>query len=202
MQKLMKQSLVLIVAVLTAAACSKVPKEAFWNRGQPESLLDVSSEVVNVSLGSPKAIDQLTDWVNQDQPSRAELYCLESSPMCAEAKGVLEQFGVPVMFVAASDNTVALVYERVLARDCENRFIDNNINPYNMNYPTFGCSVSSNIVQHVSDKQQFVSPALSDSRDAEKTVQVYRRYEEPPLPGSEETREKTSLLEDIRGGSR
>ena len=178
-------------------ACSQVPKEAYFNRGTPESLLDVSSEVVNVSLSSDRSIDDLVGWVNQDQPSRAEITCLESDPVCQQAQRTLERFGVPASYTPAADNNVTLVYERVLARDCENRYIDNHINPYNMNHPTFGCSVASNMVQMVSDKQQFVSPALSDYPDAEKAAQVYDSYRKGPVSkGGEQN--KDSLLDDIQ----
>jgi hypothetical protein len=176
----MKKVFPIIAFSLLLAGCAIVPREVAFNRGTPESLLDVSSEVVNVSLTGRSSVDEVVDWVNQDQPTRAELYCMDGDATCAEAERVLGQFGVPVVHVASSDNTVALVYERVLARDCENRYIDNANNPYNWNHPTFGCSVASNSVQMVSDKRQFVSPALTDYRDGEKSVQTYQMYMKPP----------------------
>lgn len=167
-----------MLAVL-ATGCKEIPKETYFSRGAPESLLDVSSEVVNVQLGEPDSIDQLTEWVNQDQPTRAELYCMQEDKTCKMAGKVLDKFGIPVLYVAAADNNVSLVYERILARDCENRYIDNRINPYELNHPTFGCSVASNIVQHVGDKHQFVSPALMDYADGPKTVQNVDAYAQP-----------------------
>lgn len=169
-----------LTSLFALAACSTIPKEAYFQRGTPESLLDASSEVINIRLESENSVNDVTDWVNKDQPTRAELYCLESDRICTHARRALEQFGVPVSFAPAADNRVALVYERVLARDCENRYIDNSINPYNLNHPTFGCSVAANIVQHVSDKAQFTAPALMDQADAEKAAQVYDRYRLPP----------------------
>ncbi len=160
-------------------ACSTVPPGAYFERGTPESLLDVSSEVVNLSVASEEALDELAEWVNQDQPTRAELYCLDTDPYCAAAQEVLDLYGVPTMYVLAADNSVSLVYERVLARDCENRYIDNHINPYHLNHPTFGCSVAANMVQSVSEKHQFVSPNLMDYPDARKAVQNYQTYSQP-----------------------
>ena len=188
-----------LAALSLMAACSQIPKEAYFARGTPESLLDASSEVINIRLESARSVNDVSDWINKDQPTRAELYCLESDRICSNARGVLEQFGVPVNFVAAADNRVTLVYERVLARDCENRYIDNSINPYNLNHPTFGCSVASNIVQHVSDKAQFTAPALMDYPDAEKAVQAYGRYLEPPQT-TQVTGSGTSLLDNVQGG--
>lgn len=188
----------LLASVLLLSACSEIPKEAYFNRGSPESLLDASSEIINIRLESDRSVDEVVDWVNKDQPTRAELYCLESDRTCGQARTALEQFGVPVSFMAAADNRVSLIYERVLARDCENRYIDNMVNPYNLNHPTFGCSIASNIVQHVSDKAQFTAPALMDPADAEKAAQVYDRYRQPP-PSGEQSNDQ-SVLDQVRTG--
>ena len=166
----------LFVVLLAVTGCSEIPKEAYFNRGSPETLLDVSSEVVNLQLSDMNSVSEVADWVNQDQPTRAELYCMDGDPVCMHAQQVLYQFDVPLLFVATADNMVTLVYERVLARDCENRFIDNTINPYNMNHPTFGCSMASNMVQMVTDKQQFISPALLDYADGAKVKQSMDGY--------------------------
>ena len=59
-------------------------------------------------------------------------------------------------------------------------FIDNRDNPHNLNHPTFGCSIAANIVQHVSDKQQFVNPDIMSVPDAKKAVQAAQRAQERP----------------------
>ena len=191
----MKKTFGIACSVLLLSGCSTMPPEAYFERGTPESLLDVSSEVVNLSIETEFALDELTNWINQDQPSRAELYCVESDMRCSAAQEVLDLFGVPSMYVPSGENMVSLVYERVLARDCENRYIDNSINPYNLNHPTFGCSVAVNMVQMVSDKHQFVRPSLLDYQDAVKGIQVYENYLEPPdLPDNQGLED--SLLEE------
>ncbi len=167
----MRHMLFALAIVVVLTGCNRIQPEVYYNRGTPESLLDVSSEVVNVALESESSIDELTNWVNMDQPTRAEVYCIQDDPVCRKANKVLEKFGVPVLYVSAGDSNVSLVYERVLARDCENRYIDNRINPYDLNHPTFGCSLASNMVMHVSDKQQFVSPPLMDYQDGTRAVQ-------------------------------
>lgn len=178
---MMKRTVIALTALIGAASCTELPPETYFNRG-PEALLDASSELVNVTLAGEVSIDELADWVNQDQPSRAEVYCLESDPVCMRALEVLDQFAVPIEYIPAPDNNVMLIYERVIARDCENRFITNHVNPYNLNHTTFGCSYSANIVQMVSDKQQFVNPNLTDLQDGEKAVQIYKAYLTPPEP--------------------
>lgn len=175
----MKKTYAIAALSLLAAGCNEIPPETYFNRGSPESLLDMSSEVVNVRLDSPASLGELTNWIDQDQPSRAELSCMQGDPLCSQAEETLAQFGVPAQMLPSPDNSVTLYYERVLARDCENRYIDNRINPYNLNHPTFGCSTAANMVQMISDKRQITAPNLTDYADGEKAVQTYGDYMKP-----------------------
>jgi hypothetical protein len=174
-------SLIILAGLLVATTgCNLLgPRGTDWSsRGAPERLLDVSSEVVNLGVKSGKEVDDLSQWVNRDQPTRAELYCAEGELNCREAKQVLDLYGVPTLMVPSNAGTVTLVYERVLARDCDQRFVDAQDLWYNEHHPAFGCSISANIVQHVTQKQQFVSPNLSDFRDAEAATGSYNRYQQ------------------------
>jgi hypothetical protein len=177
----MNKKNLLITAGLVAAlaACSQIPKEAYYSRGEPESLIDKSSEVINLKIQSPASVDEITNWLNKDQPTRAELKCSETDDLCSEVQSVLHQFGVPVRYSPTPENSVALIYERIQARDCESRYIDNMINPYNLNHPTFGCTIAVNSVQMVADKRVFVDPALMGESDAAKVVQAYGFYGQP-----------------------
>jgi len=162
--------------MLLLSACSEIPAGAYFNRGTPESLLDVSSEAVSAPIDSEMAIDSLIDWIEEDQPSSAELYCYQEDIFCAAAEEVMNLYGVDYEIVSSPEAVVNLMYERVLARDCENRYIDNSVNPYNMNHPTFGCSVASNMVQMVTDKQQFIKPELSAYPDTRRVLNSYNDY--------------------------
>lgn len=189
------RTVALLSLVLLVTACVGKPNDhAYYNRGGPEALLDVSSEVVNLSVAGPMELSQLSAWVEQDQPSRAELYCSAGEPRCNEARKVLELHGVPVMQVPSMDNTVALVYERILARDCNQRFIDNHNNNWNAPYGSFGCSMSANIVQQVSDKQQFVNPNLTDLPPATGAVATYGRAYAPKQVSQEPQGIKESVV--------
>jgi hypothetical protein len=172
----MVRSFFLLSGCVVLAACSTIPNEAYFNRGTPESLLDRSSEVVSLPVKTSLQVNELSSWVNRDQPTRAELYCNASNPQCQDAKETLSLFGVPTTTVPSVQSTVTLVYERTLARDCEQRYIDNRINPYNLNHPTFGCATAANMVQQISDKQQILNPHMMDNHDASKAVQSYRKY--------------------------
>jgi hypothetical protein len=175
----MRKTFIVATSLVMLSACSEIPLSAHFNRGSPESLLDVSSETVTVSLDSPSALSELTGWINNDQPTRADLYCTQSDPACYQAEQVLQQFGVPAVVTPAADNTVVLAYDRLQARDCENRYINNAINPYNLPHPTFGCSIAANMVQMVGDKRQFTNPSLLDFHDGDVAAQVYRGYLTP-----------------------
>jgi hypothetical protein len=166
----------IVVAALTLTACYRPVDSSFYNRGGPESRLDLSSEVVNLSVAGPQEVAQLTHWIEQDEPSRAELYCNGGEPQCDYARKTLDAHGVAVMMVPSFDNSVALVYERILARDCNPRYYDNaRHNNYGTNHAAFGCSISANIVQHVSDKQELVNPAIQDPARATGAVTAYDR---------------------------
>ena len=165
-----------ITLALILSACSEIPPSAYSNRGGPESLIDVSSEIVNLDIGSEQTVDELMMWIEQDHPSRAEVYCIEATRTCQGVLDMMELFGVPHQYIPSAENMATLVYERVLARDCSHRYIDNSVNPYHLNHPAFGCSIAANMVQMATDKQQFVRPNLLDKMDAKKAIQGYRNY--------------------------
>ncbi|MBY0355885.1 MAG: hypothetical protein K2Q12_09200 [Rickettsiales bacterium] len=171
-----------LVALLSA--CSTIPTAAHFNHGAPESLLDVSSEVVSVDMVSEQSLDEVVNWIETDQPSRAELNCFEGDPLCDKAEQTLQLYGLEYQINPSEKTEVLLMYERVVTRDCEPRYIDNSVNPYNLYSPTLGCSVASNIVQMVTDKRQFVSPTLLDYSDAASTIRAYNQYINPPVEES------------------
>lgn len=175
----LKITLILALGLLALGACQRPPDSAFNNRGGPESLIDVSSEVVNLSIAGPKEIAELSQWIERDPPTRAELYCAAGELYCAEARKALQLKAIPVLPVGSGDHTVTLVYERILARDCNPRFVEVTHDEYNAPSPSYGCAIAANIVQHVSDKQQFVSPALSDNPGAGGAISAFNRANAP-----------------------
>jgi hypothetical protein len=175
------QFLLISCLALSLSGCAaNIPPQAYANRGTPESLLDVSSEVVTVELASDESLGELTQWVEGDQPTRAEIRCTEGDVRCDQAEQTLSLYNVQAERVPSSSSQVDLIYERVIAHDCENRYIDNRINPYNMNHPAFGCSMASNMIQMVSDRQQFVNPSLLglyDGKTAYKNMKSYQNFD-------------------------
>jgi len=177
-KKTMKIALMATIATVVVG-CSTIPNEAYYLRGDPEGLLDQSSEVVNFELNDYSSLDELHNWIRDDQPTRAELHCYEGDSTCSEAEQILKQYGVSAAFVPSGDQLVTLIYERVMARDCENRYIENGVNPYNLAHPSYGCSTASNINQMVADKRQFTAPALLGLPDAERSERVMDGYRQP-----------------------
>jgi hypothetical protein len=168
-------------ATVTPVVDPGPPADAYLNPGDPERQIDVSSERVTMNLGSRSALGDLSRTLRQDPPTRAELNCSGREALCAEARTLFANRGIPAEFKGNGDS-VTLVYERIVARDCENRYIDNTQNPYNLHPPTFGCSVRANLVQMIGDKQQVVNPSLMDPQDGEKAAQNYGRYQKAPAP--------------------
>lgn len=186
-----KCALPLLVLALTS--CMAPPQSAFYNRGGPESLIDVSSEVVNLSVAGKAEIAELSNWIAGDAPSRAELFCDAAAPNCKDAQLALQKQGVEVNLTPSMNNTVTLVYERILARDCNQRAVDSRYKLYNVSPPSFGCSVAANLVQHVSDKREFVNPSLMDDAQARGAVAAYKR--------SQEFKEGMGNASQLTGGS-
>lgn len=189
----MKKALAFVPATLFLFSCvpAALPPEAYNNHSDPESLIDVSSEVVSISLETPKAGEEILGWLKHEQPVRAELSCEKAGGTCRQALKLLNQFGVKYAEkTGGQENNLDLMYERVVARDCDHRYTDNHINPHGLNYSAFGCSVKANMVQSVTQKRQFVDPALMDYADGEKAAVAYQKY---LVPGAEQE-SKESLL--------
>ena len=171
--------------MLLVTSCSDIPPQAYTERGSPQSLLDVSSEVVTVQLQSRQAVAEVENWLDAVEQA-------------------LNMYGVDYEWIPARVSEVNLIYERVIAHDCENRFIDNRINPYNMHYPTYGCSIASNMVSMVTDRREFVNPALLgpvDGLEATKVMNGYRQFDAAEYYRStEDVSEQVRLSQGSGGG--
>lgn len=172
--KLLKK-LAIIIPIVFQASCSEIPKEAYADQWKTEGLLDVTTETVNIDLNRRNAMAQLSNIVTSNEPANAVLYCANMQ-MCNRAGSFLQNYGISYEVRSAETNVASLNFERVIARDCENRFIDNHTNPYNLNHPTFGCASALNSVQMVRDKRQFTDPLILGPYDGFKASQNYDSY--------------------------
>lgn len=190
-----------LLPCLLLAGCYDIPPGAYYNRGDPENLIDVSTEIVSIPMAAPDDLNALKSLLRNDPPTRAELACNPDEALCATAAHLLDDRDIPASYAAPDgegEPEIALSYERIVARDCENRYIDNSHNNHNLPPPTMGCSITSNMVQMVTDKQQFTNPNLMDYPDAEKAVQAYDHYMHPPAEAADTSDD--SLLSTVSAG--
>jgi type IV pilus biogenesis protein CpaD/CtpE len=173
----MKNKIIIaMVSVSALSACvSNLPKSTYFDRGQPETLLQTTDEVTSINISNHSGIARLSSAVKSSQPSSAVVTCANEL-LCNEAVKVLEASNVPYERQRGAINNVSISYTQVQARDCESSFITNHINPYNLNHPTFGCAIAVNQVQMVSDKRQYTDPLLLGPYDGQKATQNYDSY--------------------------
>ena len=167
-----------LVGLMLLSACDK-PAPEYVNSGDPERLIDTSSESVTLSLKAKNSVSKISRMVEMEHPSSAELRCSIGNTRCAQVKEILERNSVPINLTNENSNSVLLSYKRVIVRDCNPHYIDNMSGSRSFNHPAFGCAVTGNMVQMVSDKQQFTNPNLLDLPDAEKGNQSYNNYLKP-----------------------
>lgn len=166
----------LLALTLNACTHADFPPAPMRDPGSPYSLLDASSEVVTVDLQSNVSVSEVQNWVESDQPTRAELYCDQGDTLCDAAEEALSLYGVEYEWIPAKRSRVHLIYERVIARDCENHYVSIPFNPFHQNHPAFGCSTASNMVKMVTDRREFINPALLGFYDGRKAVHNVERY--------------------------
>lgn len=173
----MRKISILTIAVLAFAvqSCSRIPDEVGFTRGQPESLLSVNSESVSVDLSQRNALAHVVNYISRDGASRAILTC-SNGLLCNRVETLLNEYGVPYEVQSGASNSVAVIYDNIIARDCDNRFVSNHNNPYNLNHTTYGCSTAMNQAMMVRDKRQFVDPMVLGPYDGFKAAQNYDSY--------------------------
>lgn len=174
------RSIIIGTSALVAAACGMEPNDsAYKNRGTPESLIDISSEIVTLNTSSNADIAGLSAWIARDMPTRAELNCDTSSKHCLDAEKILRKKNVPIARGTVGAQAVTLVYERIIARDCDQRYVDNRGNYFNTNHEAFGCSVAANMVQHVTNKRELVNPSTLDAASSARGISALRNANAP-----------------------
>lgn len=129
-----------------------------------------------MAIASDQSVEELAQWIQEDQPTMVELYCPPNNILCARTQDVLDLYAVPTKYVESDSASVSLIYDRILAHSCNHSFIEDSGFDYHLNHPNFGCANAKNMLQMVSDKQQFVNPNLMDYHDAKKMVGAYRNY--------------------------
>lgn len=156
-----KTSILILTNLLLLSACATQGTNVRGSDSSrtisPTKLLDSSAERINIDLQSEGSTNQLTDWIENDQPSKAEISCFDAFKTCMDAKKILTSYGIPFSVAHNEDKqgNVTLIYERVVAKDCLDR-TDSAGNTIT------GCAVSTNILHMISNHKQIIQPSLSD----------------------------------------
>lgn len=198
MKKFSILAVVLVVGLVQS--CTRIPDQEGFSRGQPENLLSVNSESVSIDLNQRNAMAQLVNYVNNSEISRAIITCANGL-LCSRVESVLEQYGVPYDVQSGPTDSVAVVYDRIIARDCDNKFYSNHINPYNLNHATFGCSTAMNQALMVRDKRQFTDPLVLGPYDGFKAAQNYDSYLSREVDNRTIKAERESISGSSQSGS-
>jgi hypothetical protein len=169
------------VFVITACAPEH---RTYENPGDVIKKLNVTAEVIDVDLTSATMLSDLTKLIQNNPPTRIIVNCPLSDVDCKKANDIILNSNIPSTETGSGD-TIALVYEKITADECHSGYVNNSSNAYNLNHPSFGCSMRSNTLNMVSDKKQFTNPKLSDFRSGEKAVKNYNDYITPPVSASE-----------------
>lgn len=174
--KLLSYKKIIFFSFLVLAGCNDKPAEQVLDKGDPERFIDLSYEDVTYSLSSKDSISRISSAIAKETPSKAELKCLYFDSKCSKVKEILKRHSVPFTSVSDKSNVVIISYEKVVVRDCNPRYADNTYLSSRDAHPAFGCAISANTLQMVSDKAQFTNPSLLGYSDAEKGVQSYQKY--------------------------
>lgn len=131
----------------------------------PEKQLDINSEKISFKIASESSLEEVESWLVNDKPSRAMFSCSSiSSYLCDKVSSILDSYEIAYEQSDSEDGDdyILLHYDRVNAKKCDTQ--------------EFGCSVSMNTIQHVTDYNQFVKPSISDMQDSRKAISVYDSY--------------------------
>lgn len=184
------------------ASCVQTPPDGYANAGDPERQIMMNTHITTIMLSDRESVVRLKETLKIDPPLRAQLFCPETSTMCIDARKALIHSTIPLEIsntppenseeIGASN--VALIYESLATRPCDNKYRDNSLNSNNIAMPQLGCSMRSNTANMVSDKQQFVNPALLDYFDGDRAAKNYQNYVNPPAQATPNAQSDTQSL--------
>lgn len=173
----------LFTSVIGMASCTSPTPDAYFNPGDTEDALMVVNELDYIDLSDPQSTHVIEEMIAQKKPTRATVNCDPTHATCKEIRKILENHTIRYSG-APKGSLVTLEYERVVAKDCNSRYINNSNNNHNLHHSSFGCAMRANTAQMVSDKQQFVNPKLLGYMDGEKAASVYDSYLNPESSGA------------------
>lgn len=160
----MKKILLACALLFTVSACA-------MHHAAPviraETLIKSTAEKISFPIVDSSSLEAIENWVaNGEAPTNAEISCVSSENTCNRVRNLLTNRGIPVNESAAaadsSAGNVSLTYNRIIAHDCGTN--------------SFGCSTSVNAIHMVTNREQFIKPAMSDLQDAASSVRAVGRF--------------------------
>lgn len=158
----MKRTLLVCSILLIVASCASNGSSVYV---KTESLVSASSEKVSFPITDSSSVDAIADWIHEgdNKPSSAEISCLEKDTSCLVVKRILKKSKITYTVVPSKSEdakigNITIMYNKILARDCETA--------------DFGCSTSINSLRMVTNREQFTKPAISDFQDAASAVRA------------------------------
>jgi hypothetical protein len=152
---------IFLACALLVSACTSYQ---FGNVIRPEGLVSSSAEKISFPVADAASVAAIEKWVNSgEKPSAAEISCNASGKSCKAVKQMLKKHKINTTEVALTgESSLALIYERVTAKNCEESH--------------FGCATAANSLNMVTNRDQFIKPALSDYQDAAGAVRAVGKY--------------------------
>ncbi len=157
----MKKILLACGLLLIVSACAVTTNHSTPIR--PESLVNATAEKISFPISDSASVITIEDWIIAgDAPTSVEISCADGNPSCVSLKTFLTNHHIAYQDSAAGESSsVSLTYNRLIARTC--------------NPNSFGCSTSLNSISMVTNRDQFIKPALSDFPDAASAVKAVRK---------------------------
>ncbi|MDA0781854.1 MAG: hypothetical protein PQ612_02370 [Rickettsiales bacterium] len=151
----------LLSCVLFVSSCVRPSEHTV--QVKPETLLTSNIEDVTFAITGRDSLDSMFEWVLDDRPSEAVLYCVGGDSLCVGAEKILSNFSVPYSMKVTNnrESAVSLKYSRLLTKQCQRGI---------------GCAMSANFIGAITNRSDFTNPALSDFQDAQKAVENYNNY--------------------------
>ncbi len=172
-----------VLLVASLFACAPVSEKDYVTPGQPESLIQTSSERVSLDASLDTLTQTLTSWLRKDKPARIEASCHSANKECTRALNIAAAHQVEVMKKPVQGKErLVLVYERLYTKRCDPSYVSNHYNFRQLNHPAMGCATATNMLKMIGDPKQVTSPVLSAPADGAKAAEVVRqRYRAEPI---------------------
>lgn len=136
----------LIIAIISFSLAGCSTRDS--NNISVYDLLKTSKESVSFAIVNDKSVDAIFAWIKDEKPSSVQLACNNDKKLCDKLDQKLKNANIEIIPLFDIDDKLIASFDRNSAQNCKPG--------------VFGCSVSVNQINHVSNYNQFLNPAISD----------------------------------------